>query len=499
MASTYEQFIRGVREIGTIHAVEALLEWDQETGMPPKAAEHRAAQLGWMARQAHERLTSDELRDLLARCEQEGAGDDPVRMTNLREMRRRIDRAVKVPAELVEQIATACSRAKVAWIKARKENQYPLFAPHFERLLDLKRRVADCYGWKAEPYDALIDDYEPGATAGEIQPVFDALQKALVPLVKEIQAASRKPKDEILARHCPAARQAAFSRMIVEAIGFDFEAGRIDTTVHPFCSGFSPVDVRLTTRYEENYLPASLFGSIHEAGHGLYEQGLPDEHAYTPAGAAISLGIHESQSRLWENFIGRGRPFWEHFFTALRETFPTLADVSLDDWHFAINRVTPSLIRVEADEVTYGLHIILRFNLERQLVAGKLAVKDVPAAWNDGMKALLGITPPSDSDGCLQDIHWSSGIIGYFPTYSLGNLYAAQFYEKLRTDLGDLDGQVRRGEFAPLLGWLRREIHQHGQRYRANELVERVTGKPLAVDAFVAYLRSKYGALYGLS
>jgi carboxypeptidase Taq len=282
-------------------------------------------------------------------------------------------------------------------------------------------------------------------------------------------------------------------------MGFDFECGRIDVTTHPFCSGASPLDVRLTTRYDEHYLPMSLFGLMHEAGHGLYEQGLNPEHAATPAGSHVSLGIHESQSRLWENLVGRSRAFWTRWYGELQAQFPSLADVACDDWHFAINAVRPTLVRVEADEVTYNLHILLRFDLERKLIEGKLAVKDVPAAWNDDFHALLGITPPDDARGCLQDIHWSMGMFGYFPTYALGNLYAAQFFAAARRALPDLDEQVARGELRPLLDWLRENIHRHGKRYRATELVQRVTGSELTHQPFIEYLNRKFRPLYGLN
>ena len=282
------------------------------------------------------------------------------------------------------------------------------------------------------------------------------------------------------------------------AIGYDFERGRIDPTTHPFCLGISPNDVRITTRFDEHYVPMSLFGTIHETGHALYEQGLPFEHAHTPAGESVSLGIHESQSRMWENMVGRSRPFWEHFFPQLTKQFPELAGVSLDDWHFAVNSVQPSFIRVEADEVTYNLHIMLRFDIERQMIGGRLAVNDVPAAWNAAFEQSFGLTPPDDAQGCLQDIHWSMGIFGYFPTYALGNLYAAQFFAAARRALPELDDQFRRGEFAPLLDWLRTNIHQHGKRFRAPELVERVTGATLTHTPFMDYLRNKYGPLYGI-
>jgi carboxypeptidase Taq len=496
--ATYETFVGKVREINTFRAVESLLDWDQETFVPRRAAAHRAGQLALIAGFAHERLTSDELGNLLGALERDAQGGDPVRATNVRELRRQFDRAVKIPTKLVQEIAMASSLAKEAWAKARKASKFADFAPHLQKLLELRRQVADHVGWKSEPYDALMDEFEPGAKAADVQAVFDQVKAEVVPLVAAIKTAPQQPRREVLTRHCPQAQQAAFNRRLAEAMGFDFEAGRIDISTHPFCSGQTPTDVRMTTRYDEKYAPMSLFGTMHETGHGLYEQGLPVEHTGTPMANAVSLGIHESQSRLWENQIGRSRPFWEHFFPLLQREFPAMADVTLDDWHFAINTVAPSFIRVEADEVTYNLHIMLRFEIEREMIGGKLAVKDVPARWNALMQQYFGLTPPNDAEGCLQDIHWSMGAFGYFPTYALGNLYAAQFCETARKALPDLDGQLRRGDMRPLLGWLRTNIHQHGMRYRAAELVQVVTGRPLSHQPFVDYLKGKFRPLYGL-
>ncbi len=495
----YDSFIRQVREVYNARSIVSLLEWDQETYMPRRGAAHRADQVALIAGLAHQKLTSEAFAESLARLEREGVGDDPVRLTNLREMRREFDRAVKIPTALVQEIARASALAKEAWVRARQESRFADFAPHLEKLLDLKREVARHIGWQTEPYDALMDEFEPGAQAAAIQNLFDRLRAELVPLVAAIVQAPRQPDLSVLERFCPRDAQAEFNRRVAAALGFDFEAGRLDVSAHPFCTSTCPLDVRITTRYDEKYLPQSLFGVMHETGHALYEQGLDVTHAGTPAGSPVSLGIHESQSRLWENLVGRSRPFWEHFFPALQEQFPSLADVSLDDWYFAINNVRPSLIRVEADEVTYGLHIMLRFDLERQMVAGRLAVRDVPEAWNEAMRSLLGIVPPDDARGCLQDIHWSMGIFGYFPTYALGNLYAAQFFEAARAALPDLDGQIRRGEFQPLRQWLQERIHRLGMRYRAHELVRVVTDRELSHEPFLRHLRGKFGALYGLS
>ncbi len=498
MSDQYARFIRYIRELSCIHSVEALLDWDQETYMPRRAAEHRADQLELLAGLAHERLISDELGGMLSALEAERS-DDPARATNLRETRRTHDRARKLPTELVKELTRTVVLSKEAWVAARKSSDFPAFAPYLQKLIDLKREVADRIGWKSEPYDALMDEFEPGAKSADIQQVFDGLKPELVALVDAIRTAPRQPRLDVLTRECPIDGQRAFNHHILTAFGFDASAGRLDVSAHPFCTGITPLDVRLTTRYDEKYLPMSLFGVMHECGHGLYEGGFEVEYTGTPMAAAVSLGIHESQSRLWENQVGRSRPFWEHFYKPLQEQFPSMRGVSLDDWHFAINNVRPSLIRVEADEVTYGLHIILRFDLERRMFRGELAVKDVPEAWNAGMKSLLGVTPPSHAEGCLQDIHWSMGIFGYFPTYQLGNLYSAQFFAAARRDLPDLDAQIAAGKFGALREWLRQKIHRHGKRYLASELVKVVTGAELSPKPYLDYLRSKYRPLYGLA
>ena len=496
--AVYDTFIARVKELHTTRALEALLDWDQETYMPPGGAVDRANQMALVAGIAHEKLTADEIGDLLAKLESDDLGDDFVAATNIREVRREYNRAAKLPKSLVEEIAKTTTLAKNAWGKARAESDFGKFAPHLTKLLDLKRQVADLIGWESEPFDALMDEFEPGAKAAEVQVVFEGVKADLVPLVAALKDAPRQPDTSIRERHCPRESQQAFNRRIAEAYGLDFERGRIDVSTHPFCTSMSPRDVRLTTRYDEHYMPMSLFGVMHEVGHALYEQGLDTDHTGTPMGAYCSLGIHESQSRLWENQVGRSNAFWRHFYPQLQEAFPTLADVAREDWCHAINTVRPSLIRVEADEVTYNLHIMLRFELERKMIRDEIAIKDIPEAWNTGMRELLGVTPPDDAQGCLQDIHWSLGIFGYFPTYALGNLYSAQFFEAAGRDMPDLEEQIGRGQLQPLREWLREKVHRQGRRYRANKLVEVVSGEKLSPRPYVNYLNTKFRALYGL-
>lgn len=498
MSDVYNIFRGRVREIGQLGATSALLNWDAETYMPAKGLATRAEQLSLLAALAHDRLTDPALGELLDQLADRN--DDPVVVTNVRETRREYDRAVKVPRALVRRIAEVSMIAKDAWAKARERSAFDQFAPHLEELLDLKRQVADAVGYDGERYDALLDEYEPGATAAELTALFESLRGPLAEWVRVLGEAKCGPDGTVLSRRYPVEPQRLWCRQTAELMGFDFEAGRLDVSTHPFCSGTCPGDVRLTTRYDEHHFSSAVFGTMHEAGHGLYEQGLPIEHVFTPAGQSVSLGIHESQSRLWENMVGRGRAFWDRYYEQCRVAFPeALSDVSVDAFYGAVNIVRPSMIRVEADEVTYNLHIILRFEIERDLVSGRLAVRDVPQAWNAKMQSLLGITPTSDAEGCLQDIHWSMGAFGYFPTYTLGNLYAAQFYAAADRAIPDLAGHIRSGNFAPLRDWLRTNVHHHGQRYRAAELVERITGGPLSIEPFMAYLRAKFLPVYGLA
>jgi carboxypeptidase Taq len=463
--------------------------------MPPNGLAERAEQLSLIAAMAHRRRTDPRVGELLATLD--GALDDPSQAANVREARRTYDRAARIPEDLVRRTARATTLAKDAWGKAREGNDFSRFSPHLTEVLDLKRETADRIGWKAERYDALLDEYEPGMSTAEVSRVFDSLRGPVSEFVKRIAGARKKPDASILHRHFPRAVQESFARRMAEVIGFDFSSGRLDVSKHPFCSGSSPGDVRLTTRYYEDFFSPSVFGVLHEAGHGLYEQGLPAEHAFTPMGQSVSLGIHESQSRLWENFVGRSRPFWERFYPEAQAAFGSaLKGVTLDAFYRAINTVAPTLIRVEADEVTYNLHIILRFEMERGMLDGRIAVDDVPEAWNAKMKELLGITPPTNREGCLQDIHWSMGSFGYFPTYALGNLYAAQVFAAANRAIPALADAIGRGDFKPLLDWLRENIHRHGQRFRADELLRRVTGAGLTIEPFLQYIRGKFGAIY---
>jgi carboxypeptidase Taq len=491
----YDELITRTREAATLASCGSLLGWDESTYMPRHGGTHRGDQMALLARLGHEMTTAPRVGELLASV----AGDklDEVQAANVREVRRGYERAVKVPAALVEELARVTTVAQGAWRDARKASDFALFRPHLERIVQLLREKADAIGHGGNRYDALLDEYEPGATAAGVTRVFASLRAELVPLLKAIADSGRTPDRTLLTREFPLDRQRVFGEAASAALGFDFESGRLDVSAHPFCCTVGPGDCRITTRYSERQFNESFFGVLHETGHAIYEQNLPREHAGTPAGQATSLGIHESQSRLWENQVGRSRPFWEHFLPRAAQTFPSLRGVSLDAWMFAINDVQPSFIRVEADETTYNLHIILRFEIEQAMLSGDLQVADLPGAWDAAFEAMFGLRPPDAARGCLQDIHWSFGGLGYFPTYTLGNLYAAQLMNAARKALPGLDDDFRRGDFARLRGWLNENVHRPGGVYRAEELCRRVTGSGLDHRPLMAYLREKAATHYG--
>jgi carboxypeptidase Taq len=501
MLRAFDELCTLARQAALLESIEAVLGWDERTYMPTAAGEYRAEQMTFISGQVHQRRTNPRIGELLAFLAGSELTKDPHSdsAATLRQLQRDFDKRVKLPQALVEELTRASVLGQQAWVKARQANDFASFAPHIEKLYALKRQQAECLGYRDHPYDALLDDFEPEAKTSEVAVVLAALRDELAPLVQAIMQSGKRGPVEMLARRYPRDAQEAFGKMAAAAIGFDFQRGRLDVTHHPFCSGMGPHDCRITTRYDEQFFSSAFFGILHEAGHGIYDQGLRPDQFGLPPGTYLSLGIHESQSRMWENLVGRSRAFWRHFFPQLVAAFPAaLQGIQPDEWFWAINHVQPSLIRVEADEATYNLHIIIRFELEQALLTGDLPVGDLPAAWREKYRQYLGIEPPTDADGCLQDIHWSAALIGYFPTYSLGNLYASQFYEQADRDLGGIDEQLARGEFAPLKEWLQRNIHHRGQCYSAAELVELVTGQPLSHAPLMRHLRGKLGPLYGV-
>lgn len=503
-AAAYSELIKHARETHLLGATGALLSWDQEVMMPSGGVKYRADQMALIARLHHERETDPRLGDLIAACEgDKSLSGDPISASavNIRELRRRYDRRTRLPIELVEEEARLASLAQHEWAEARKDSDFARFKPWLEKIVKLLRRKAECFGWPqgGEPWDALAEDYEPGCTAKQVEAVFTPLRDRLTKFLAELMDSRKKPRNLFAELELPIDQQEKFVRFVAEAIGFDFHRGRLDRSTHPFCSGTHCNDVRLTTRFRLTDMHDALGSTMHECGHGIYEQGLLEEHIGTPMGESVSLGIHESQSRTWENQVGRSKAFWKWCYPKLKEHFgEKVAALTMDEVYGAINYVEPGFIRVEADEATYNMHIMIRFELERAILSGDLDVASIPEAWNTRYKKYLGIVVPDDRRGCLQDIHWSGCSMGYFPTYTLGNLYGAQFFEKARADMPDLDEQFSRGEFAPLKKWLNQKIHQHGMRYRAADLCMHVTGKPLSADPLMRHLEGKLRPIYNV-
>ena len=496
----YESLTHHIRQTSLLGSIEAVLGWDERCMMPAAGTETRAEQITMLSGLIHERLTDPRIGEWLQTLDTGTLAADPhgEAGATVRQIRRQYEKRNKLPKTLVEELAHTAVVGQATWQEARHNNDFASFAPLLEKMVRLKREQAAALGFGESPYDALLDEFEQGEVTSRVTQVLGALRDELVPLVAKIRDSGRKPRIDLLERRYPVELQRAFGRKAAAEIGFDFQRGRLDVTAHPFCTGLGPNDCRITTRYDENFFNAGYFGILHEAGHGIYDQGLRADQYGLPLGEAVSMGIHESQSRMWEILVGRSLPYWRKQYASARRTFPeALAGVTLGHFYSAINDVRPSLIRVEADEFTYNLHILIRFELEQALISGELAVADLPAAWNQKYRDYLGIEPPTDADGVLQDIHWSAGLFGYFPTYSLGNLYAAQFFEKADQDLGGLAQQFERGEFQYLRRWLNVNIHRHGQRYTAAELVERVTGAPLSHEPLMRHLRAKFDLLYG--
>ena len=504
MSNAYEELIARVRETATLGSTASLLSWDQETQMPPGGVQHRAKQMAQIASLAHSWATDPKVGDLIGECEADAdLVADPFSDSGatLRELRRNYDRATRLPSDLVAERAQTRAIATHHWQEARQKADFDLFRPWLEKNIELARRTAEAYGWEdgEEPWDALAEGFESGMRAKGIEDVFTPLRDRLQGLISELVGGPKQPHSELTRVALPIDVQKAFVRDVIEAMGFDFSRGRIDDSAHPFCGGTCVDDVRLTNRYRDDGFVDSLGGGMHEAGHGLYEQGMPPEHDLTPLGAAASLGVHESQSRMWENFVGRSEAFWRWAHPRLQQAFGSaVSHLSERDCYEAMNLVEPSFIRVEADEATYNLHIMVRFELERVLMNGDLAAADLPHEWNRRYKEYLGVDVPNDALGCLQDIHWSGGSFGYFPTYCLGNLYAAQIFEKVCSDIPDLDSSFAMGDFSPLKTWLNENIHAHGSRYPAAELCVRATGEELSADPLLRHLENKLRPLYGV-
>jgi carboxypeptidase Taq len=501
MSDPIEQLRERMAALADLKNVAQLLDWDQQTMMPPGGAPARAETVATVQKISHEMFVSAETGRLIeaAAAQLDGAPSDSDEASLIRVTRRQWDKARRVPAQLAADLARASSVGQQAWVAAREDSDFAGFVPYLERNFELIRRYIDCFDSFDCPYDVVLDDYEPGGRTRDVARLFDELKGELRPMIAEVERHHDRVDDSPLHGDFPVDRQRRLVRWLLEQMGFDRSAWRIDDAVHPFATGFSNHDVRITTRWDEGFLPTSVYGAMHECGHGLYEEGIAQSLQRTPLGHADSLALHESQSRLWENMVGRGRPFCGVLAPRIVDLFGiSVSALNADTLYRAVNRVAPSLIRVEADEVTYGLHIIVRFELEQELVDGRLAIRDLPEAWNARYEEYLGVEVPDDAHGVLQDVHWASGLIGYFPTYALGNLIAGQLFQSAHADLPDLDAQLGEGDLHGLREWLREHVHRHGAKFSSSELLDRLVGGPIAVGPFVDYLKAKLSQVYDL-
>lgn len=505
MTAAYEKLHKMSKTTSLMGSIEGLLDWDQETYMPQDAIDIRAQQHEMIASLVHRQRTSKAFAKTLSTLIDIESGEikddrlSPAQIASLRQWRRDYTQAVKLPNAFVKQFAKTTSTATHVWKTAREHNDFKAFAPHLEKVVSLSRKKADILGFTEHPYDALLDLYEPDMKTSILTPLFSRLKLPLTQLIKDISVQSPF-KEDFLYRHCPKHLQLDFSHKILYKMGFHPSTSRLDVSAHPFCNGLHPKDTRMTTKVHPENIMFCLGAVMHEGGHGLYNMDLPPEQYGSPLGQQVSLGIDESQSRWWETLIGQSYFFWQHFFPLLQETFPEqFGGVALEDFYHAINAVKPGFIRIEADEITYNLHIIVRFELEKALIEGTLKVKDLPDAWNAKMREYLGISPEFDGQGCLQDIHWSLGFIGYFPTYTLGNLYSVQFFNAFEKAHPNWQEHIAKGSLDFVRDWLKENIHKEGRRYTPEELCQKVTGKPLSEVPFVDYLKKKYTKLYHLS
>ncbi len=479
--------------MNALGAAMAMMDWDQQTYMPRGGAEARATHLECLSRMRHQMFTSDEVQKDVVDAVAEASGDD---VALLRVIKRDLDLATKLPSELVGRKSKLAAIAHEDWVAARSKNDFKGFAPTLEKMFDIAREEAEHLGYTDHIYDALTDQYEEGATAADWTAMYESIKQPQVELVKAIQAAG-PIDDSRLYGDWDKAKQSEFTEMISKAVGFDFNRGRQDTAPHPFCTGWSVGDIRLTTRYKP-YLGSAIFGTLHESGHGMYEQGSPKAWDLTSLAGGVSLGFHESQSRTWENIVGRSKSFWVRFLPDLQKAFPAIADLSVDQFYRQINRVNPSLIRVEADELTYNLHTLVRFEIECAVLTDELKVKDMPEAWNDKYEKYLGVRPTTDSEGCLQDVHWSMGSIGYFPTYSMGNILSYQIWNSLQKDIPNTDELFAKGDFEPVLSWLQAKIYSQGRKFTPKQLILNATGEPMNAKYYLDGLSAKYHELYNI-
>jgi carboxypeptidase Taq len=487
--SNLDQLRRLVGEVDDLRKAATVLFWDQRVMMPPGGAEARANAAATVGRLAHERFVSKDVGALLEGLNEDDYEHDSFEASLIRVTRRDYEKAVRVPPELTGEMRHAGAIAVAAWGPAREKSDFPALLPHLERNLELRRRYVACFEPADETYDVLLDDYEPGMKTAEVREIFDELKRQLVPLIKEIGEAGEIDSSFLHGDFDPD-RQRDFSMRVLHRFGFTDDEWRLDTTEHPFMCSPGHHDVRLTTNFRPHDM-SSIFATMHEFGHGVYEWGIADELHGTPLGTGVSLAVHESQSRSWENLVGRSRAFWRFWYSELQSTFQQLGSVDEEQFYRAVNKVHPSLIRIDADEVTYNLHIILRFELEQDLIEGSVDLRELPSVWNERMRDYLGVEVPDDAHGVLQDVHWAGGSLGYFPTYALGNVISVQIWERLKEDVGDMDEQMERGEYDEIREWLRSHLYVLGRKFTPQETVERVTGSRIDPAPYVRYLREK--------
>lgn len=486
-----------LKDIEYLNSANAVLYWDARVNIPKKGAAFRGDVLGYLSNQLYKLQTSAALKEYVDYFTNNDNNDDVIRAM-VDKQKREYDRTMKIPEKRFREYVVAASNAEAAWEEAKAKSDYSLFKPHLQKLIDFNREFIEYWGYENGKYNILLDYFEPGITSEKIDKVFGELKNAIVSLLDKIKGSSVKPDSSFFNQSFAAADQKGFSEFVLKKMGFDFEAGRLDVSVHPFTTSFDNKDVRITTNYKEKEFRTALFGSIHEGGHAIYEQNIPDELKGTMLAGGVSMGIHESQSRFYENILGRSKPFWLFFFPEAKKRFAQFSNVTADDFYRGVNDVKPSLIRIEADELTYSLHIIIRYEIEKAIFEDGVNADELPALWNKKYKDYLGVEPKNDAEGILQDVHWSSGNFGYFPSYALGNLYGAQFLNILRKDIPDLDKRIEQGDLEVIHSWLKEHIHKHGSVYKPEELIKKVTGEKLNAKYYIDYITAKFSSIYGL-
>ncbi|MGC8611706.1 MAG: carboxypeptidase M32 [Athalassotoga sp.] len=494
-----KEFYNYYAEIAKYSSAYALVEWDMRTKMPPKAAMDRAEVAGKLARTIFEMITSEKMAAFVEYFNRPRINEklNEVDRRNIYLTTKEYRRASSIPPEKFEKFTIACSKGESVWQEAKAESNFKKFRPYLEEIVGYLKEFVEYYGYEKNKYDALLEGYEPSTTTEEIKRIIEGLKSELVPFIKELSS-GKKPDDSILKGTFDKASQERLSREVLELMGYDFQSGRIDETVHPFTTGIGNGDVRITTNYHLDDMTSALFSTMHEGGHALYEQGISEEYKWMPVHTGASMGIHESQSRTWENLVGRSYEFWKFFFPKLSEIFPQFKKITPEEFYKAINITKPSLIRIEADEVTYNLHIMVRFEIEESLINDRIKVEDLPDVWNQKMKEYLNVDVPDEAHGVLQDVHWSGGQFGYFPSYMLGNLYASQFFSAAKKEIHDLESQISNGNLKIFREWQREKIHKFGAMYDPKDLIVRVSGEPLNHKYFVNYIKEKFSKIYGI-